>query len=156
MTNTVGPEDRPTLTLGERNALRRFCRSKRGFEAPSRWGRIGVASLRSLVEKGLAIEGPRGVFGPTFGLTEAGWTMLDRLENPRRKRPSRTRGDAWAKAPQRVTVTIDMAAMQNHSRVAMLFPLEEIFPHAPSAATTVRRPEQDEVERDDAGSLAET
>jgi len=88
MTNGVLKDDRPDLALGERNALRKFCRTGRAFDAPSRWRRIGVASVRSLVAKGLAVEGPMSVFGPTFKLTEAGCEIVEWLENPRRKWPT--------------------------------------------------------------------
>ena len=59
------------LNRGERNALRIFLNFA-SFEAPSKHPRIGLVSLRSLVLRGLAEEGPPGIFGPVFKLTEKG------------------------------------------------------------------------------------
>ena len=68
------------LNRGERNALRCFAIFS-SFEPPSKHLRIGVASLRSLVLKGLAVEGAPGTFGPVFMLTTAGqreWSEIIR------------------------------------------------------------------------------
>ena len=108
MTKRLLQDGRQKLALGERNALRKFCLTGHGFEAPSRWGRIGVASVRALVAKGLAVEGPASVYGPTFKLTEAGRRMLERIENPQRKRPAPRRSDSWAAPAQRISVTFEM------------------------------------------------
>jgi len=141
MTNRVLKDGSPKLALGERNALRKFCRTGHGFEAPSRWGRIGVASVRSLVGKGLAVEGPASVYGPTFKLTEAGRRMLERIENPQRKRPAPRRNDSWAAPAQRISVTFEMQALDagkgtSHASLDQLFPqagmpLTAAQPHAP-------------------------
>jgi hypothetical protein len=67
------------LNRGERNALGMFRRHSAEFVAVSRWPRIGLPSLRSLVSKGLAVEGPSGTYGPTFRLTGLGREVADQL-----------------------------------------------------------------------------
>ena len=59
------------LHRGERTGLRVFA-SYAQFEPVSKHRRIGLGSMRSLVSKGLAVEGPQGIFGPTFKLTPTG------------------------------------------------------------------------------------
>src|SRR5690554_3408219 len=67
------------LNRGEKNALRRFSREKRGYQAVSKWKGIGLPSMRSLLAKGLVAEGPSGIFGPTFKLTTLGLAWRERL-----------------------------------------------------------------------------
>ena len=68
------------LNRGERNALRRFSRGDRGYRAVSKWKGIGLPSMRSLVAKGLLVEGQSGIYGPTFKLTDIGLLWRDRLD----------------------------------------------------------------------------
>ena len=68
-----------TLNRGEKNALRRFSRDNRGYQAVSKWKGIGLPSMRSLVEKGLVVEGPSGIYGPTFKLTVLGAAWRERV-----------------------------------------------------------------------------
>jgi len=67
------------LHRGERTALRKFILYPGDYHAPSRWPRIGVPSLRSLVAKRLLVEGERGVFGPTFKLTALGDEVVKKI-----------------------------------------------------------------------------
>lgn len=67
------------LNRGERNALKRFSLRNDGFQAVSRWKGIGLPSMHSLAEKGLVVEGPSGIYGPTFQLTCLGAAWLKRL-----------------------------------------------------------------------------
>lgn len=64
----------PELNRGERNALRAFWPFEE-FEPLSKRVRIGLPSMHALVSKGLVEEGPAGVFGPTFRLTDRGRTL---------------------------------------------------------------------------------
>lgn len=81
--------DLPTGNLGvfhsgERRALREFARF-RDFEPLSKHPRIGLASLRSLCAKGFAQEGPAGIYGPTFRLTDGGRAVAGALDDKRPK-----------------------------------------------------------------------
>lgn len=61
----------PELNRGERNALRAYWPFHE-FEPLSKRVRIGLPSMHALVGKGLVDEGPAGMFGPTFRLTDHG------------------------------------------------------------------------------------
>jgi|GEM_PF-5791298 hypothetical protein len=63
------------LRLGERKALREFAPFD-DFEPLSKHPRLGLGTLRELCAKELAEEGPAGVFGPTFKLTDHGRRLL--------------------------------------------------------------------------------
>jgi hypothetical protein len=81
----LAPMDgRPETALhrGERNALRVLARFDEP-EAPSKFHRISVESMRSLVTKGLVLEGPAGIFGPTFKLSAAGRQIAEELATMR-------------------------------------------------------------------------
>lgn len=80
MANLCFQEILASLHRGERSALRKFSRCAGRFEAPSKWSRTGVASLDTLVVKGLLIEGETGIYGRTFRLSELGEEVVDRLE----------------------------------------------------------------------------
>lgn len=67
------------LRLGERKALREFAPFD-DFEPLSKHPRLGLGTLRQLCAKGLAEEGPAGVFGHTFKLTDKGRRSLDLAE----------------------------------------------------------------------------
>jgi len=67
---------------GERNALRKLSqyRGQFGEFAPiSIWKGIGLQSLRLMELKGLVVEGPHGVYGPTFKLTTLGLCEAEKL-----------------------------------------------------------------------------
>jgi len=67
------------LNRGEKNALRRFSQDDDGYQAVSKWKGIGLPSMRSLAEKGLVVEGPSGIYGPTFKLTTLGLAWRKRI-----------------------------------------------------------------------------
>jgi hypothetical protein len=70
---------------GERKAFREFARFP-DFEPLSKHPRISLASLRSLCAKGFAEEGPAGIYGPTFRLTDGGLEAAGALnERPVRR-----------------------------------------------------------------------
>ena len=81
MTNLCFGEILTSLHRGERSALWKFAGRAGRFEAPSKWSRIGLASLDTLVEKGLLIEGQTGIYGRTFKLSELGEVIVDMLES---------------------------------------------------------------------------
>jgi hypothetical protein len=66
------------LDRGERNALRAFTAFDE-FAATSKLERIGTPSMRSLVRRGLAVEGENGIHGPTFLLTPEGRKLAEEL-----------------------------------------------------------------------------
>lgn len=74
------------LNRGEKNALRRFSRDNQGYQAVSKWKGIGLPSMRLLCEKGLVVEGPSGIFGPTFKLTPLGLVWRERIGAGERRR----------------------------------------------------------------------
>lgn len=76
----------PELNRGERNALRAFWPFHE-FEPLSKRVRIGLPSMHGLVAKGLVEEGPAGVFGPTFRLTDRGRTITLALAGLGGERP---------------------------------------------------------------------
>lgn len=89
------------LNRGERNALKRFPLDNRGYQAVSKWKGIGLPSMRSLVEKGLVVEGPSGIYGETFKLTGLGMEWRDRLLTGERREaasayPAGLRSRNWA------------------------------------------------------------
>lgn len=67
------------LNRGEKNALRRFSQEDNGYQAVSKWKGIGLPSMRSLADKGLVVEGPSGIYGPTFKLTTLGLAWRKRI-----------------------------------------------------------------------------
>lgn len=75
------------LNRGEKNALRRFSRENSGYQAVSKWKGIGLPSMRSLAEKGLVVEGPSGIYGPTFKLTTLGVAWRERVVAGETRRP---------------------------------------------------------------------
>ncbi|MBO9518572.1 MAG: hypothetical protein J7493_10945 [Porphyrobacter sp.] len=76
----------PELNRGERNALRAYWPFQE-FEPLSKRVRIGLPSMHGLVAKGLVEEGPAGVFGPTFRLTDRGRTLTLALAGLGGERP---------------------------------------------------------------------
>ena len=93
------------LNRGEKNALRRFSQDNNGYQAVSKWKGIGLPSMRLLAEKGLVVEGPSGIYGPTFKLTTLGLAWRKRIVGSEDRRavsigPARLRSpEAERRAP---------------------------------------------------------
>jgi hypothetical protein len=89
------------LHQGERNALRQFARFS-DFQPVSKQMRVGCASMHSLVSKGFALEGPRGIYGLTFKLTAAGKDAAMQMHSTsqRRKQPPPPYRGRHPEAPQ--------------------------------------------------------
>lgn len=85
MTVTFDEDDWSELTPADKKALKRLSLTTLDFDPLAKTSGVGQQSMDSLVAKGITEEGPRGIHGREFRITDKGWLAVEWLNGRRRR-----------------------------------------------------------------------